>query len=724
MSEVEKKPEALNTLEEIVSTFSHQVPGVEIGFDVLTGFALIFTALGYLFSASKDRENTSNQEISKTSNKLLEHIQQSEISFTKIDVYKLNEHIILFQNYLYFELTPSVAKWMSFRKAIETTEKAKELTQELALTQMKVYKFLNILIDEKPIQDENDDLHVKDRKKKEIEDIDKQIEHQREEEEKLINRFQDILNLMKELFEIINNSDQALTNEMLDDKNTAFDKIILRLNTKGGAFLEKTKWPSLFVLSAGLMLYLLVSNAIVLIYIIGLMILVGIVAFLYSKYLHNDEETSEFKSDGYVLPLKYGRIDGTVKSEYNEGKIKSEECWKNGKKEGLETQWYESGEKKSETSFKAGKKEGLATSRYEDGEKESETSFKAGKKEGLETRWYEDDKKKSKTNFKDGKKEGLATSWYEDGEKESETNFKAGKKEGLETRWYEDGKKKSETNFKADKKEGLHTWWVDNGKNSNKIIKDKYKDNKKESHIVINNNMKIFEIIYKNGERERSEIEFYENGEKESETSFKAGKKEGLETKWHESGEKKSETSFKAGKKECSIEFNNNKKTLEIIYKNGEKEILETVFYEDGEKESESSFKDDKKEGLATWWYESGEKKSEVNYKDDMEEGLCSEWYENGQKKNEGNYKDGENEGLVKWWHDDGSKFIEVNFKGGKLHGSRTFWDNGGVVTFTATYNNGSSNNQNGLEPQYDEGNLTHYIEYKDGVIINDNVTA
>jgi len=87
------------------------------------------------------------------------------------------------------------------------------------------------------------------------------------------------------------------------------------------------------------------------------------------------------------------------------------------------------------------------------------------------------------------------------------------------------------------------------------------------------------------------------------------------------------------------------------------------------------------------------------------------------------NFKDGKKYGLGVWWHDDGSKWVEANFKNNERHGSRTFWDKEGNITFLATYNNGESNDQNGLEPQYDEGGLIpNYIEYKDGVVVNERV--
>ena len=77
---------------------------------------------------------------------------------------------------------------------------------------------------------------------------------------------------------------------------------------------------------------------------------------------------------------------------------------------------------------------------------------------------------------------------------------------------------------------------------------------------------------------------------------------------------------------------------------------------------------------------------------------------------------------MVKWWHENGQKQSESNFKDDERHGARTIWDKEGNVIFSATCNNGESNDQNGLESQYDEDGLTHHIEYKDGVVINERV--
>ena len=193
--------------------------------------------------------------------------------------------------------------------------------------------------------------------------------------------------------------------------------------------------------------------------------------------------------------------------------------------------------------------------------------------------------------------------------------------------------------------------------------------------------------------------EFWESG-KLKESGARVCEREGLATSWRENGQKESETS----------------------YVNGKKDGLTTLWYENGQKHAETNYVNNKEDGLTTLWHENGQKSAEVNYKDGKQEGLATWWYEDGQKS-EFNYKDGKHEGLATWWYESGSKSGEANFFYGERNGTRTLWDKDGNVTFLATYNIGESNDQNGLEPQYDDENdLTHYIEYKDGVVINEKV--
>ena len=83
----------------------------------------------------------------------------------------------------------------------------------------------------------------------------------------------------------------------------------------------------------------------------------------------------------------------------------------------------------------------------------------------------------------------------------------------------------------------------------------------------------------------------------------------------------------------------------------------------------------------------------------------------------------GKLDGLTISWHEDGTKAGETFFKDGVMNGSRIKFSRDGSIIYSATYDNGESNDQNGLEPQYDdEHNITHYIEYKDGVVVNERV--
>jgi len=60
----------------------------------------------------------------------------------------------------------------------------------------------------------------------------------------------------------------------------------------------------------------------------------------------------------------------------------------------------------------------------ENGNLKSEVHFKNGKRDGLLTGWYENGKKLVEAHFKNRKKDGLGTGWYENGKKEGETPYK------------------------------------------------------------------------------------------------------------------------------------------------------------------------------------------------------------------------------------------------------------------------------------------------------------
>ena len=92
-----------------------------------------------------------------------------------------------------------------------------------------------------------------------------------------------------------------------------------------------------------------------------------------------------------ILFLFSGEVSGEepeVKKEYwDNGKVRLERHYRDGKLDGLSTYFYENGIKMFEVHYKDGKKDGLMTHWYTNGEKWYELHYKYGKKDGLDTEW-------------------------------------------------------------------------------------------------------------------------------------------------------------------------------------------------------------------------------------------------------------------------------------------------------------------------------------------------
>ena len=91
--------------------------------------------------------------------------------------------------------------------------------------------------------------------------------------------------------------------------------------------------------------------------------------------------------------------------------------------ETVKKKYYDNGKLKRETHFKNGKRDGLDTWFYETGEKMFEVHVKNRRAEGLRTTWFESGKKKSEAHFKNGKRDGLFTKWSITGEKKIRNPF-------------------------------------------------------------------------------------------------------------------------------------------------------------------------------------------------------------------------------------------------------------------------------------------------------------
>jgi antitoxin component YwqK of YwqJK toxin-antitoxin module len=106
---------------------------------------------------------------------------------------------------------------------------------------------------------------------------------------------------------------------------------------------------------------------------------------------------------------------------------------------------------------------GIGFQNYENGQLKVESIFKDGKENGLSKMYYENGQLLGFQNHKDGKPDGLWENHYEDGQLESSINYKDGKQDGLSKIYYKNGQLKVEGNYKNGKYNGLFNGYYENG---------------------------------------------------------------------------------------------------------------------------------------------------------------------------------------------------------------------------------------------------------------------
>ena len=104
---------------------------------------------------------------------------------------------------------------------------------------------------------------------------------------------------------------------------------------------------------------------------------------------------------------------------------------------------------------------------YENGNLRYEWDYKDGKVVGVSQSWWPCGQTKSIRNWKNGVWHGLLKSWYEFGMVASTRNFKNGKKDGLSTDWYKNGQVWSEITHENGKLIS-EKYWNRDGSVSNK----------------------------------------------------------------------------------------------------------------------------------------------------------------------------------------------------------------------------------------------------------------
>ena len=93
-----------------------------------------------------------------------------------------------------------------------------------------------------------------------------------------------------------------------------------------------------------------------------------------------------FNSDSIVIlseDYKNGKLNGSTKTYYDNGKLYEHKIWNEGIQDGLMKQYYLDGSVKFESNFNSGIKNGIQKSYFQNGKIYSEGSYKNGEKEGF-----------------------------------------------------------------------------------------------------------------------------------------------------------------------------------------------------------------------------------------------------------------------------------------------------------------------------------------------------
>jgi antitoxin component YwqK of YwqJK toxin-antitoxin module len=142
-----------------------------------------------------------------------------------------------------------------------------------------------------------------------------------------------------------------------------------------------------------------------------------------------------------------GHMHGPYFSWYTNGKIRIKARYTHGKltadnagcnKAGQVIQRHTNGYLAEEKLYR----DGLLSLRlewYDNGRLKRETAFQDGRKNGWEKYWYENGARKEKTRYYNGKKNGLSISWYKTGQQKHEVTYWNGTMNGLYTEWYPNG---------------------------------------------------------------------------------------------------------------------------------------------------------------------------------------------------------------------------------------------------------------------------------------------
>ena len=132
--------------------------------------------------------------------------------------------------------------------------------------------------------------------------------------------------------------------------------------------------------------------------------------------------------------------------------------------------YYENGKLREETPYIDGRKDGVQKLYDENGNLRTEAPYKYGKNEGVRKTYSENEKLLWETPFRDGRVDGIEKWYYENGELFEEIPFKNDKRQGTGRVYSISGKLKMEITYRNGNREGDTLIYTETGLLLGKIL--------------------------------------------------------------------------------------------------------------------------------------------------------------------------------------------------------------------------------------------------------------
>ena len=128
----------------------------------------------------------------------------------------------------------------------------------------------------------------------------------------------------------------------------------------------------------------------------------SILSFNTSKYKYLECELTFWVYGNFNSPSDYVIEDGILKEYYDNGNIKIEYNYKNGKKNGVQKKWYLNNQLSIKYNYSNGKLDGLQKKWYENGKVKSESNYNNDILNGISRYWFSNGQLKYIKLYKDG----------------------------------------------------------------------------------------------------------------------------------------------------------------------------------------------------------------------------------------------------------------------------------------------------------------------------------